>query len=309
MWKAWRTSKTYFCNTCDAESFKSYSHLKTHKIIHTRSKTYCCNTCNESFKSYSHIKTHKIIHTGPKTYFCNTCNESFNSYSHIKTHQIIHMSNVSWSGVCLCVDGQYTDWATLGMYWTLFLVFGNFFGFLVLFWFWGFGELFFSGHFYVFGQIVGPQELPEWLESILLAVCSQWSAFCWAIWQLVDTTVCSQNSTISPSCDIYGHCRLYLGLYSLRSYRYEIHFWIIFWILGGAGSNKTQIYWSTFLLFILSKQFLIWICLTLLIIASKLPLILQYASSGSLHNCEMFLMLERFLPIDMRSIFELYSES
>ena len=71
------------------------------------------------------------------TYCCNTCHESFNSYSHIKTHQIIHMSNVSWSGVCLCVDGQYTDWATLGMYWTLFLVFGNFFGFLVLFWFLG----------------------------------------------------------------------------------------------------------------------------------------------------------------------------
>jgi uncharacterized Zn-finger protein len=59
-----------------------------------KKKQYKCDICNKSFKWYSKLQAHKLVHTGEKPYRCYVCNKSFTEKGSLRKHILLHTASV-----------------------------------------------------------------------------------------------------------------------------------------------------------------------------------------------------------------------
>ena len=57
------------CHICK----KSFTHLKTHMIIHTGEEAFQCQICEKSFLRKRDLKIHLVTHTGERVVQCHIC--------------------------------------------------------------------------------------------------------------------------------------------------------------------------------------------------------------------------------------------
>ena len=60
------------CNTCEVCA-KTFSNLKTHKLVNTGEKPHQCTSCQKTFSEASTLRKHHLTHTGEKPYNCTMC--------------------------------------------------------------------------------------------------------------------------------------------------------------------------------------------------------------------------------------------
>ncbi|XP_059148460.1 zinc finger protein 714-like [Physella acuta] len=112
-------AENFVCDICQ-KSFKTLSHLSSHKLVHTPLKCYICCQCDKSFnigdeydlhltrhfrfkpfkcefceKCYAnkrYLKDHMRLHTGESIHKCEKCNYITPHLSRLKQHQKIHLN-------------------------------------------------------------------------------------------------------------------------------------------------------------------------------------------------------------------------
>ena len=58
--------------------------------IMDENKPFACDICEKSFRTKTHLTTHRRIHTGEKPYECAICKKSFISSSSLAYHKRVH---------------------------------------------------------------------------------------------------------------------------------------------------------------------------------------------------------------------------
>ncbi|XDV33055.1 hypothetical protein PO909_003632 [Leuciscus waleckii] len=81
-----KAKKTHTCTQCG----KSFSHLKTHLIVHSDERPYVCFLCGKSFSRLYSLKQHQKTHNEVRDYMCFDCGKSFTRAENLKKHQRIH---------------------------------------------------------------------------------------------------------------------------------------------------------------------------------------------------------------------------
>ena len=89
---AFHTNNSHQCHLC-GKLFKTPSHLKRHRLIHTGERPYQCDICGKSFNQLAHLSDHKRIHTRENPHLCKKCGISFTCLSYLKRHNCVSLSN------------------------------------------------------------------------------------------------------------------------------------------------------------------------------------------------------------------------
>ncbi|XP_059148432.1 zinc finger protein 100-like [Physella acuta] len=77
------------CDICQ-KSFKSLSHLASHKIVHTRMKCYICCHCDKSFNIGEEYDLHLATHFRYKPFKCEICEKCYADKQYLKAHIRLH---------------------------------------------------------------------------------------------------------------------------------------------------------------------------------------------------------------------------
>ncbi|XP_059176130.1 zinc finger protein 234-like [Physella acuta] len=77
------------CDLCQ-KSFKSISHLASHKIVHTPLKCYICFHCDKSFNIGDEYDLHLATHFRYKPFKCEICEKCYADKQYLKAHIRLH---------------------------------------------------------------------------------------------------------------------------------------------------------------------------------------------------------------------------
>lgn len=83
----------YACEICPDKKFKTYSSLRTHRIIvHTDPKDfkYLCTECGSKFPSSGGLKVHMLRHKNVRNFTCHMCDKSFCTKAEMQRHTATH---------------------------------------------------------------------------------------------------------------------------------------------------------------------------------------------------------------------------